>query len=671
MSPSKLILKHLKRYTFVTWAIAPRAGIIAVGTVALAAFFRWLYSRLLYTPGQLLAFADDTVLFGFYLFMSFRVLAGAMINKNKCLVNESFDFAFFCTPIIIAFILLFHYGRSLSTTFCVYFTWVLLLWAFFPSLLVTREPETILFSRAHLRQSFLLGFSVQLFSWITLWLMMLTYWISNFSNSTSGSDINSFFSPQNLLFFFYTGVIYPVIKNVVISWYVSKGLSSVVGKKASDAAKALAWQLQFSMGYEILFALPGKIVTFRTTNMATFVIAVILYMVIDMAFRVMQARSMKKRIELATTIAAEAAATTANQEEEDKLLAGAERKSRVAPLELLGDDGDENNPFTADVKDMKMKVYSKKDTKNNMNFVPRAVERAAVDLIKSFSASSLSKKKSSDESASSKSSNLMNRSADKTAIDINDDETGEATSFTVQIYESENVTPPAPALVNDTEKTFERQASLSVRGADLSRKLSTGLTRATTTLKKVVPETTVSEEDFEKYNEALGHLHTIKQVTTKSNIKRSMSLARKPSSAAPSIGRGLTRKPSNSPSVASNSSTKTSLSTGISPIPKFDPKALRRVFALQTMSFTFAEWISRINTIIIVAIYVSYVPETTCYGQPDLSQTVIYGAIMIAIGVVTDIISAVWQERILDYDMVSGAAAFIKLKLGWRTLTIE
>jgi magnesium-transporting ATPase (P-type) len=76
------------------------------------------------------------------------------------------------------------------------------------SLLVSKEPQMEYFSKGHFKMAFILLVSVQIFSWVTLFLMALTFWISNYSNSTLGSDLDSFFSPQNMLFFFYTGVMY-------------------------------------------------------------------------------------------------------------------------------------------------------------------------------------------------------------------------------------------------------------------------------------------------------------------------------------------------------------------------------------------------------------------------------------------------------------------------------
>jgi hypothetical protein len=104
-------------------------------------------------------------------------------------------------------------------------------------------------------------------------------------------------------------------------------------------------------------------------------------------------------------------------------------------------------------------------------------------------------------------------------------------------------------------------------------------------------------------------------------------------------------------------------------VHNINPKALKKVFAINSMALTFSEWVARFATVVIVAVFISFTPETYCYGQPSFELTLIYAAIMIGIGTTTDIIGAYIQEQILGFDLVSGATAFRKLKLGWRALT--
>ncbi|KAJ3410334.1 hypothetical protein HDV05_003888, partial [Chytridiales sp. JEL 0842] len=195
------------------------------------------------------------------------------------------------------------------------------------------------------------------------------------------------------------------------------------------------------------------------------------------------------------------------------------------------------------------------------------------------------------------------------------------------------------------------------------------------------------DEDFETFTDAMSHLQSVNRVATSVKAsKRAETLKKKLSTKRGGSLPPLERKgtatsqqqqqvyPTNT-SISNNAyqtstSTHSQLKTGQIPLTltQIDTRALKRVFALNSMAACFAEWVSRFVCIVLVVVFVCYVPEASCYGQPSFRQTLVYGGIMIGISTVFDVLGSVIQERILDFDITEGARAFGKLKLGWRVI---
>jgi hypothetical protein len=160
--------------------------------------------------------------------------------------------------------------------------------------------------------------------------------------------------------------------------------------------KSLAWQLQFSMGYEIFFALPGKIATFRTNNLSIFIVAVMGYMAIDMSFKIVAARTMKKKIQQAMLLIDEARAneTVVDEDDGEQVNPATDKDEEKSMMQDMQDlpvisSTAENDEHTLNFGTTPLKVYSRQDQFNNVNFIPRAMEQTAAKLANALSKGSL------------------------------------------------------------------------------------------------------------------------------------------------------------------------------------------------------------------------------------------------------------------------------------------
>ncbi|KAJ3412474.1 hypothetical protein HDV05_000676, partial [Chytridiales sp. JEL 0842] len=646
--------KYIRRYYLVIKAVTPRVMMLTVLTIGISAVVRLMYASFVYRSGTPLAYSDNTILFGFYFYMTMRTVAGCFINKTKFLVHEVFDFFLASLPMCIFQWIIFFCTRQLSVGQSVALMLVVQNWSTVASLLTGLDPNVKRFSAAHFLKSFVLGHIVSLFTWATLFVMSLTFWISNYSNSNLDSDFTGFFSVQNMVFLIYTGIFFPFLKNGLISFYINKGIASLVNKKGEDAMRTLAWQLQFSMGYEIFFSLPGKIITFRTSNNTIFIVSVFFYCFIDMGFRIFSAIGMKKRIQLVVEAVAEAAA------EEEKRTRANPHIASANEVKVHGDDDDDWEPdfekrsstknipalLTEDFPDP-VKVFNRDDMDNT---VPNQTIDIAVEIAKSLSLATLSAGKSLASLRGSKASLKVG------PLDL----------------EKGCVHPPAGAndsVSSERKEEPKQQHStlnpyLSIKTAPLARKLSTTVMRAATTIKDATKDDG-KEEDFEAFTNGMDHLRSVnKAATTVKAAKRAATLKRG-STLAP-----ISRKPTTTTTTSSPPPTETHLQTTIdaSSLPQINIQALKRVFALNSMAACFAEWTSRLVCIIFVVVFVSYTPETTCYGQPTFQQTLIYGGIMLAVSTLFDVIGAVVVEGMMEFDVGEGARAFGRMKLGWRVV---
>ncbi|KAJ3412491.1 hypothetical protein HDV05_000694 [Chytridiales sp. JEL 0842] len=648
--------KYLRRYFQVTKAIAPRTILFTILTIITSAFLRWLYNVLTYRTGYPLAYADNVILFGFFFYMSIRVVLASFLNKVKLWFHEVPDFIILQSPFLIMLWVVYFCARQFTAGQCVAFLLIIQHYSSFSSVVLSVEPNKPMFTKATIIKGIILGNVGNLFVWVTVSMVSLTFWISNYSNSNLDSDFTGFFSIQNMVFLVYTGLIFPVLKNGIINFYINKGIASLVNQKGEDAMRTLAWQLQFSMGYEIFFSLPGKIITFRTSNQTVFIVSVFFYCIVDMGFRIMAAINMKKRIALAMEAVQEAVT-----EENERI-----RANSIAVANQIVEDDEESEP--AEIKDL---------TSNVRDSVPKLLTEPLPNPVKIFDKSD---KENTIENHTIKFVTEVSEGLAKTLSTSLNNLRGSKVDLKVAPADLEKGSREQKC------KSSGRSRAPSISAGMITRKLTTTVQNAATTIKEAAKDDD-KEEDFEAFADGMSHLQDVNKVasTVKASRRASMISARRSTITGPlteKSGRRGTllppidkeRKNSVSPSYnttnnASATDGKTTFKTGAVPfnITKVDTQALKRVFAITSMANCFAEWVSRFACVVHVVIFISYIPETTCYGQPSFVQTIIYGAIMIAISTSFDLIGAVIQERILDFDITDGARAFGKLKLGWRT----
>ncbi|KAJ3410727.1 hypothetical protein HDV05_003447 [Chytridiales sp. JEL 0842] len=583
-------------------AIGPRLLFVTVGTVVIGAAARGMYGAWCYSSGKDVAYGTDTILLGYTTYMIARQQVGVFLNKTKFYFSPSLDFLISQIPLCLAHILLFALGRqTLSYQAIVGIGSPLILWSTVSALLITYKEGAKFGSVSHIMESFKLNFAVTAFSWAVLFIISTTFWVSAITNFNSGG-IGDILDSNSVIFLAYTGAIYPILKNLMIAIYISKVINKMVTRDSESGMDAVSWQIQFSIGYETLFSIPGILITFRHRDIGVYTRTVFGYMFVDMGFRIYSAYMLRMRLR--------------------KL------EGRTAPLPGIDISDDSEDPSDDD----------------------GTPKTASGDT---FPSSNLSSNKSSQLHTNSDTINEAQKETSGISSPHHE--------ITVQ-----NLPPHIEEIVDFTtissksDSTDAWQTTKSINSSRSPKKLLRTPTTSTPSRVRTRRASAAdsaasdySEDRFKEMQNAMKDYDNLAWDDVKSNPLAKDQNIRSKSIIATSL---LEEPPLDSQESSVEASMP--LSQPEEPLEKpppfparsktrkIDTSIFKEIYAINAIALIYAKWISRLTSVILVTALIYFIPETSCYGRPTSEKLLQYTGVMVGIGLLSDIIAHFPKTRI-------------------------